>query len=202
METENQNLTLPVKIPYEVLQQLTDKVLIGMEIGTGERKQGRILSTSIGASALPEYDVVLGLKLRVLRRILMAKEVEVFIQVSLAYDTDLGEISVDTYKIASKSKNFLLDKTLQILANRMYYDKILDKATYNFNTLIDPHLLDINEKLASGITFAQAITLRGNMKKITVTQIDTLPDHVLVHISFRGGAELSVQQLPDTNFNL
>ncbi len=39
MESENINLTLPIKIPYEVLQQLTDRSLIGMEIGTGKRKQ-------------------------------------------------------------------------------------------------------------------------------------------------------------------
>ncbi len=153
MESENINLTLPIKIPYEVLQQLTDKALIGIEIGTGERKQGRILGTSLGASPLPEYDIVLGLKMRILRKILVTKEVDVFIHVSLAYDPDTGEIKVDTYKIASKSKSFLLDKTLQLLANRIYYRKVLDKATYNLNTLINPHLLRMNEKLESGRGF-------------------------------------------------
>ncbi len=202
MESENVNLTLPLKIPYEVLQQLTDSTLIGMEIGTGERKHGRILGTSLGASLLPEYDVVLGLKMRILRKILVTKEVEVFIHVSLAYDPDLGEISADTFKIASKSKNFLLDKTLQKLANRIYYRKVLDKATYNLNTLIDPHLLTINEKLASGISVVQTLILQGNMEKITISQIDILTDHVLVPVFFEGAMQVTIQKISGTNFKL
>ncbi len=136
-----------------------------MEIGRGERKQGRILGTSLGASLLPEYDVVLGLKMRILSKILANKEVEVFIQVSLGYDPDLGELSVDTFKIASKSKNFLLDKTLQILANRIYYRRVLDTATYNLNKLIDPLLLNINENLSSGISVVQTMILQGKHGK-------------------------------------
>ncbi len=201
MESENINLTLPIKIPYGVLQQLTDRALIGMEIGTGERKQGKILGTSLGASLLSEYDVVLGLKMRILSKI-VTKEVEVFIQVSLAYDPDFGELSVDTFKIASKSKNFLLDKTLQILANRIYYRKVLDTATYNLNKLIDPLLLSLNEKLASGISVVQAMILQGNMEKITIPEIEILTDHVLVHVHFKGAAEVSVQKIPGTDFKL
>ncbi len=202
MEDNNINLTLPIKIPYEVLQQLTDRSLIGMEIGTGKRKEGRILDTNLEASPLPEYDVVLVLKMRVLRKILVTKEVTLGIHASLVYDTDTGILSVGTFKIDSKSKNFLLNKTLQILANRMYYRKILDKATYNLHELIGSYLIGLNERLISGIPFSQGMTLHGNMKNTTITRIEPLADHVLVYALFKGGAEVSVNKLPDTNFKL
>ncbi|MDT7827765.1 DUF4403 family protein [Pricia sp. S334] len=202
MENVNQNLTLPIKIPYEILQQLTDKNLIGIEIGTDERKHGRILGTSLGASLLPDYDVVLGLKMQVLRKYLGTKEVAVFIQVALAYDADSGELSADTFKIASKSKSFLLDKTLQILANRIYYRKVLNRATYNLNELIDPHLHRLNKKLRAGIPVVQGIHLQGRMDKITIPQISVLTDHILVHVHFNGGIEVNVRRLPDADFKL
>lgn len=202
MESENVNLILPIKIPYAVLQQLTDSKLIGMEIGTGKRKQGRILGTSLEASPLPEYDVVLGLKMRIIRKILVTKEVELFIHVSLAYDPDTGILSVGTFKIDAKSRNFLLNKTLEILANRIYYRKVLARATYNSNELIGPYLTGLNERLGQGISFSQGMIVRGTMEHITITRIEPLADHVLVHALFKGGAEVTVQQLPGTDFKL
>lgn len=196
MESENVNLTLPIKIPYEVLQQLTDRKLIGMEIGTGKRKQGRILGTSLEVSPLSEYDVVLGLKMRIIRKILIAKEVKLFIHVSLAYDPDLGRLSVSTFKIDSKSKNFLLDKALELLANRIYYRKVIAKATYNLNELIGPYLTGLNERLRPGISFSQGMILQGTMENITITRIESLTDHVLVHTLFKGAAEVAIQKIP------
>ncbi len=202
MESENINLTLPIKIPYEVLQQLTDRSLIGMEIGTGKRKEGRILDTNLEASPLPEFDVVLVLKMRILRKILVTKEVTLGIHASLVYDADTGILSVGDFKIDSKSKNFLLNKTLQILANRMYYRKILDKATYNLHELISSYLIGLNERLISGISFSQGMMLHGNMKSTTITHIEPLADYVLVHVLFEGAVEAAIQKLPDADFKL
>jgi len=43
---------------------------------------------------------------------------------------------VGTFKIDAESKNFVLDKALEFLANRIYYQKVLDKATVNLNELM------------------------------------------------------------------
>lgn len=202
MESDTISLTLPIKIPYEVLQQLTDRKLIGMEIGTGKRKQGRILGTSLQASPLPAYDVVLGLKMRIIRKILVVKEVALLIHISLAYDPDRGRLSVGTFKIDSKSKNFLLNKTLEILANRIYYRKVLDKATYNLHELIAPYLIGLNERLVPGLSFSPGLILHGAMENITLTRIEAFADHVLVHALFEGAAEVTVQKIPDTDLRL
>jgi len=199
MESDTITLTLPIKIPYEVLQQLTDKALIGKEIGTGKSKQGRILGTSLGASALQEYDVVLGLKVLAIRRVLMTKEVELFIHVALDYDSNSGILSAGSFKIDSRSKNFLLNATLKLLANRIYYQKVLDKATYNLYNLIVPHLKKLNNSLEPGFSFPQGIMVQGTMENIRLTRIEILTGHVLVHTLFKGAAEVTIQKIPDTN---
>lgn len=202
MESEIVNLTLPIKIPYAILQQITDRKLIGMEIGTGKRKQGRILGTSLKASPMPEFDVVIGLKMRFLRKILVTKEVDLFIHVSLAYDPDMGRLSVGSFKIDSKSKNFLLNKTLETLANRMYYRKALDKATFNVKELIGPHVDRLNDRLGPGISFSQGMILQGNVENITLKRIEPLIHYVLIHVLFKGAVEVAVNKIPDGNFSL
>ncbi|SDE84692.1 protein of unknown function [Pricia antarctica] len=202
MESANINLTLPIKIPYEVLQQLTDRNLIGMEIGTGKRKEGRIVDTNLEASPLPEFDVILVLKMHILRKILVTKEVTLGIHASLTYDTNTGILSVGDFKIDAKSKNFLLNKTLQILANRMYYRKVLDRATINVNELIGPYLTELNERLVPGISSPQGILLHGSIEQINISRIEPLTEHVLVHVQFKGGVEVTIEKLPGTYFKL
>ncbi len=136
MQTQNINLSLPIKIPYPVLRQLLETRLIGMEIGTSERKRGRILRLGLQPSPSPEYDMVLGLRIGLSRKVLWAKEVPLYVHASLNFDPESGRLSVGTYKIDSESKNFVLDKALEFLANRMYYRKVLDKASVNLNELI------------------------------------------------------------------
>lgn len=202
MESENINLILPIKIRYPVLQQLIDKKLIGMELGSGNRKHGKIVGTSLEPSPLPGYDIVLGLRIEFTRKIVFSKETSIFIHGSLDYEPETGRISIDTFKIDSKSRNFLLDKTLQILANRIYYRKVLDKATYNLNELLGPQLSGLNEMLRSGMPFSQGMVLHANLENITISGIEPLADYVLVHALFKGGAEVIVHKLPGTNLKL
>ena len=182
------------------MRQLMDSKLIGKEIGTGKRKQGRITGTSLKGSFLPEYDVVLGLKMRIIRKILVTKEVELFIHVSLTYEPDTGILSVSTFKIDAKSKNFLLAKALEILANRIYYRRVLDKARFNLIELIGSHIRRLNDRIEPGMPISEGMMLYGNMADITITKIEPRSDYVLVHALFKGALGLDIQKIPDTEF--
>lgn len=183
-----------------VLRQLTDKNLIGIEIGKGNRKQGRIIGTSLAASPLPDFDIVLGLQISITSQILLPKEATIFIYGSLDFEPETGRLSVGTFKIDAKSKNFLLDKTLEIFANRIYYRKVLDKATYNLNTLISPYLTTLNERMKSGMPLSQGIVLKGNLKNIAIIRIEPLTEHILVHAHFKGATEVDILEIPDTDY--
>ena len=91
---KNIRLSLPIKIPYAVMQQLLETKLTGMEFGTGKRKKGRILGTSMEASPLEEYDILLGLRVVPARKILLPGEVTVYIHGNLQYDPETGQLSV------------------------------------------------------------------------------------------------------------
>ena len=200
MESDTIHLTLPIKISYEVMRQLMDSKLIGKEIGTSKRKQGRITGTSLKGSFLPEYDVVLGLKMRIIRKTLVTKEVELFIHVSLTYEPDTGILSVSTFKIDAKSKNFLLAKALEILANRIYYRKVLAKASFNLIELISPQIGRLNDRIEPGMPISEGMMLYGNMEDITITKIEPRSDHVLIYALFKGALGLDIQKIPDTDF--
>ena len=129
-------LTIPVKVPNAVLRKILETKLIGMKIGTAKRKRGQILRLSLQASPLQEFDIVLGLRIGLARKVLWAKEVPLYLHASLEFDSESGCLSVSTFKIDAESKNFVLDKALEFLANRIYYQKVLDKATVNLNELM------------------------------------------------------------------
>ena len=129
-------LTIPVKVPNAVLRKILETKLIGMKIGTAKRKRGQFLRLSLQASPLQEFDIVLGLRIGLARKVLWAKEVPLYLHASLEFDSESGCLSVGTFKIDAESKNFVLDKALEFLANRIYYQKVLDKATVNLNELM------------------------------------------------------------------
>lgn len=195
MESESITFTLPIKVSYSVLQQLMDEKLIGMEIGSGNRKHGKIVGTSLAPSPLPGYDVVFGLRIGFTRKIVFPKETFILIHGSLDYEPETGKISVGAFKIDSKSRNFLWDKTLELLANRIYYRKVLDKATYNLKALLSPQLRGLNERLTSGMHFSQGMVLQGNLENITISGIEPCPNHVLIQALFEGAAAVTIQEI-------
>lgn len=197
---KNIGLTLPIKIPYPILRQLLETKLVGMEIGTSERKRGQILRVGLQLSTLPKYDIVLGLRIGLASKVLWAKEMPLYIHASLNFDPEWGRLSVGTYKIDSESRNFVLDKAVEFLANRMYYRKVLDKASVNLNEMIASKMAVLNEKLQSGIPSSQGMVFNGNMENITITGIEPSPEYIVVYTHFKGQAEVTLQNLPDMDF--
>ena len=193
-------LTLPIKIPYPVLRQLLETKLIGMEIGTSERKRGQILRLGLQVSPLPEYDIILGLRVGLVRKVFWTEEVPLYLHAALAFDPESGRLSVGAFKINFETKNVVLDKALAFLANRMYYRKVLDKASINLNEMIASKMAILNEKLQSGIPSSQGMIFSGNMENISITRIEPGPEYIVVYANFKGKAEVTLQNLPDIDF--
>ncbi|HET8737539.1 MAG TPA: DUF4403 family protein [Pricia sp.] len=192
-------MTLPIKIPYPVLRQLLEIRLIGMEIGSGKRKRGKIIALDLEASPSPEYDILLELQIGVAKKLFLPKELSVFIHGSLDYDPETGRLFVGTFKIASKNRNFLFDKALEFLANRVYYRKVLDKAEIQVTEIIAPRLKRLNEKLEMGIPTAQGMVFHGAMDKVVIARIETASEYISVYVLFEGAAEVILQYVPDKN---
>ena len=197
---KNIRLALPIKIPYPVLRQLLETKLIGMEIGTNERKRGQILRLGLQVSPLPEYDIILGLRVGLVRKVLWTEEVPLYLHAALAFDPESGRLSVGAFKIDFETKNVVLDKALALLANRMYYRKVLDKASINLNEMIASKMAILNEKLQSGIPSSQGMIFSGNMENISITRIEPGPEYIVVYANFKGKAEVTLQNLPDIDF--
>ena len=197
---KNIGLALPIKIPYPVLRQLLETKLIGMEIGTSERKRGQILRLGLQVSPLPEYDIILGLRVGLVRKVLWTEEVPLYLHAALAFDPESGRLSVGAFKIDFETKNVVLDKALVFLANRMYYRKVLDKASVNLNEMIASKMALLNEKLQSGIPSSQGMVFSGNMENIMITGIEPGPEYIVVYANFKGKAEVTLQNLPDMDF--
>ncbi|HEA19497.1 hypothetical protein LCGC14_0993250 [marine sediment metagenome] len=200
MQTQNINLTVPIKICYPVLQQVLETKLIGMEVGTEERKRGKILSVGLAPSPLADYHVVFELQLELARKLLWAKQIPMLIHCSLDFDPESGKLSVGTFKIDSKSRNFVLNRAFEFLANRVYYRKILDKASINLDELIAAKVSILNEKLLSGIAASKGMLFNGTMNTIALTKIEPGPEHFVVYARFKGEVEVTLSSLPEMDF--
>jgi len=178
-----------------------DVKLIGMELGSKDRKYAKIIGTQLEASPLPHYDIMLGLRVALNRKTLGFKEIPVYIHGSLHYDSDAGLFSIQTFKIDAKSRNFLLDKALEALANKLYYRKILDAASVDVKKLMQPELLMLNQRLKKGLSIAKGTQLGGILEKLSVLAVVAFKDYVRVHVLVSGTLEVTLDELPGIDFN-
>ncbi|WP_149304088.1 DUF4403 family protein [Pareuzebyella sediminis] len=201
MKPEPLRLKLPIKISYTVLRQLMDVKLMGMELGSKDRKYAKIIGIQLEVSPLPDYDVVLGLRIALHRKIVGFKEMPIYLHGSLQYDSVTEQLSIGTFKMDSKSRNFLLDKALEAFANRLYYRKILDAASVDMKELIRPQLVKLNQKLETGVSLVKGTQLYGVLEGLSVAALESFNDHITVHVLVSGTVEMTLKELPPRDFD-
>lgn len=196
MEPKPLQFELPVNVSYTVLRQLMDKRLIGMELGSKSRKYAQIVGSQLEASPLPDYDVVLGLRIALHRKVVGFKELPIYLHGTLQYDASAELLSIGTFKMDSKSRNFLVDRALETLANTLYYQKIIGAAAVNIKESIRPQLALLNQRLSTGMSVVEGTRLSGRLEHLSVASVAALDNYIAVHVKVSGKFEVTLDELP------
>jgi len=182
LDEDNIKLNLPVKISYEVLEDVLQKKLVGEQIGMEDSKgtvknYAEVLGANLGKSQEPNFDLTLNLKLKALTTIFNNKEVTLLVHLALGFDEVNQVIDVKEYELEGQSKSWLMDNSLETIANTLIYKKIKNKMKLDLSPHIQEQLSKVNKKLGNEMETAPGVFMSGNVNTLKVSEIipgDTL----------------------------
>lgn len=196
-EEDNIKLNLPVKINYRVLEDVLQKKLVGEQIGIEDsngtvKNYVEVLDANLGKSQQANFDLTLNLKLKTLTTLFKNKEVNLLVHITLGFDKVDQVIDVKEYELEGQSKSWLMDNSIETLANTLIYKKIKNKMRLDLKPHIKEQLGKVNKKLGEEMEAAPGVFLSGNVNILKVAEIipgDTLL-LILLEISAYGFVDI------------
>lgn len=195
------SIRLPVKIGFNVLDKALRDKMIGERIET-EDKDGevtsyaQILDAALIKSGKEGYDLALDIKFKTLTSLFKNKEGRIHLHLAIEFDTGEQEIMVKDYKLEGKSNNWLMDKSLQAVANTFIYDRIKNKMKLDFSPHIEKQLREINQKLEEKIKPSEEISLSGYLENFKIVDIIPGESLFLISIEIEGFAIAELTKIP------
>lgn len=193
LDEDNIKLNLPVKINYGVLEDVLQKKLVGEQIGMEDSKgtvknYAEVLDAHLGKSQNPNFDLSLNLELQMLTTLFKDKEVTLLVHLAIGFDDENQVLDVKEYYLEGQSNSWLMDNSLETIANTLIYNKIKNKMKLDLKPHIEEQLSKVNQKLGNEMETAPGVFLSGNVNTLKVTEIipgDTLL-LILLEISVYG----------------
>ncbi len=194
------DLNAKLNISLNTLEEQAKKHVIGQYI-TRKKKNGKIvkyakvLDVTIDQSPEDQFDIQLGLNVKVLRPIFRKKKGFVYLNTKLDYNKENEELFVDDFKIDSQINSWLANNSLEFLANVLVYNKIKDKMKFDIDKELDKEKNKINAKLSENILLSDGIFLKGVLTDFEVGDIQTLEDIIAVDVNLKGNISIDVTKL-------
>lgn len=192
-------IQVPISVSYPALESVLKKKMLGEYIppqveDEQEPPYGQILGISMAGADTADYDLMLGIRIRILRTILKRDQVDMLVWVSLAFDNATQQLTVRKFKLDSRTSSGFFNKSLEVLANRVAYNQILKRARVNLKQLISKELNKANGLLADGLKL-KGVILTGALEEICVQDIAAGPDKLTLRIELQGNVEADVIDL-------
>lgn len=203
IDSSSQNnviLSLPVNITYVALEQIIREKSRG-EIIRVEKEDGKvtsyaqILDVSFQHSLKDNFDLVFDIELRILTTVFKNKVARMLLDVSVDYDEHEQVVRVKDYELDLKSGNWLMNNSLEAVANKFIYGKLKKKMMFDLKPEIDKRIQEINRKLEDPVEVMDGINLFGQVDSFSVGKIIPKPDHFLVLLNLNGNAVVDVEKL-------
>lgn len=191
---------IPVKIEYQVLNQFLRQKLIGEKLGTEnqageETNYAEVLDLTLVRSEHTGLDLSLRADLKALTTFLKNKRVSVILHFSLVFDEDTQEISVGNYKLEGNNQNWLLNKPVEMLANKIAYKKLKEKMKLDFSPIIGKQLHQLNEKMNAPVETVDGIFVTGQLKEFKIKTILPGDNLFMVWVAVSGFGLVDVRRI-------
>jgi hypothetical protein len=193
-------IRLPISLAYTVVETYLRKKMIGETISS-EAEDGKvtiyaeILDLSLEKSQDEAYDLALELKLKTLTTFFRNKEGKILLHLSLDFDQEAQLASVNNFRLEGNTKNWLLNKSLETMANTFMRGKIKNKMKFDFRPEIEKHLRSMNEKLDHRLEVAEGIFLFGRLNTFKISEIIPQASRFLVLVNFEGNTLLEIKKI-------
>ena len=198
---ENLMIKIPVRITYEVLQDFLRKKFIGENIRIKEENgkvsnYAEVLDISIRKSTEEDYDLVLEVKFKTLTSLFRNKKGTAIIHAALGFDDKEQEIAVLDYDLELKTSSWMMNKTLQAVANSNFFSgKLKKKLKYEFRPMVKKQLEAVNIKLHEQLEASEGIFVSGKLNNFRILDVIPGRERLVVLVSLEGNTVVDIKEI-------
>ena len=164
------------------------------EEGVQTPPYGQILDIGISGSSTGAYDVILRIKLRILRTVLKRDQVDLYVFATLGYDNATQQLFVRKFKMNSRTSSGFYNTALEVLVNNAAYNQIIKKARVNLSEIVSEELHKVNSKLEEGLEL-KGVKVMGVVQGVRVQDIMPQQDQVTLSFELQGNMEVDIFDL-------
>ncbi|MHA6249919.1 DUF4403 family protein [Pontibacter sp. CAU 1760] len=193
------NIHLPITISYPALEGVLQKQAVGQyipkpEAGVDSQPYAKILGVEMTGHATGGYNVVLWVKLKILRTVLKRDEVNLQILATVGYDNAAQNLYVRQFKLSSMTSSSFYNTALEVLANKVAYSQIVSKSQVYLNDILAAEMKRVNGMLAEGVALKGA-SLQGEVKELSILDVVPQPQHVSLSLKLEGNLQVHIKDL-------
>lgn len=197
---ENVILRLPVKIGYKVIEGYLRNELVGEVVRDDHSDEdtteyAEILALSLRKSPKENFDLALMLRLRTLTSFFKNHIVRMSFHAALEFKSEEQEVFVKDYTLEGENRGWIMNKFIQVLANTFMYSSLKKRMKFNFKSLIENKVSEINGKLSQEAVVFKGISLSGKIQKFRISDLIPGEDHLLVMVEASGNTIVNVREI-------
>ncbi|PRY08888.1 uncharacterized protein DUF4403 [Pontibacter ummariensis] len=190
---------VPITVSYPALEGVLQKQMVGEYIprpeqGVNELPYAQVLDVGITGSSTGAYDVILRIKIRVLRTVLKRDQVDLYVRATLGYENTTQQLFVRKFKAESRTSSSFYNTALEVLANKVAYTQILRKTRFNLSDIISKEMVKANGLLEKGLAL-KGLVLTGAVTEVRVQDIVPQQEQVSLSLELLGDVEVDIHDL-------
>ena len=197
---DQMDLTIPIFLTYDVLQSHLKQKMIG-EILHKENDRGKVsnyaevLNITLTKSLLPDFDLLVTIRLKTLTFLYRNKELDIDINARLHFDNEQQQISVDHFEIDSRGGSWIADQVLESVVNKFMYEKLKKRLSIDLLPQINEQLSVVNDKLASSFEPKEGIAVSGSVDHLVVEDLAAKDDAIWIFLRLEGWAVVEITEI-------
>ena len=175
----NVSLNLPVHLAYDALEKHVHRKVNGKVIRAKNRNgkmksYARVEGIMIRGSDLPGYDVVIGLRLKMLRTAFKKQRPTFYFHAVLDYDSTKREIFIRDFKLDAETRSGLVGRALEFLANQVVYNRVIEKMIYSPEAVLRQQRELANSSLKSGVRLMKGVGMEGLLSNMYLKELHSM----------------------------
>lgn len=192
-------IQVPISVSYPALEGILKKQMVGeyiprQEEGTTSLPYAQILDIGISGSAAGANEVILKIRIKILRTVLKRDQVDLLVFATLGYDNASQQLFVRKFKLDSRTPSGFYNTSLEMLANSVAYNQIIKKTRFNLKEIISKELQKANGMLEKGLEL-KGLKLLGAVEEARLQDISPQLDQVSLLFELQGNLNAEIFDL-------
>ncbi|MCM4158522.1 DUF4403 family protein [Antarcticibacterium flavum] len=197
---DNIDINLPVKIGFDVLENVLRERMVGetfqVEKENGDvTKYAEVLNVRLGSSMEEGYDLSVELTFNSLMTLYKNKTAGILFHAAIDFNEVDQNLEVGDFKIKGTSNNWLMNKTIETVANKIIYGKLKKNMKVDFRPHLEPQLTKLNEKLATSMQAGDGVYLSGEMEEVHIREFRTGREAIYLVLKIRGATGVEIKEI-------